>query len=93
MGEVLTVIAVFLMFFSLSLNFLCPFLAASEGGANVFTVSYFKTSAFLAQSPQLYKQMCICADFDKVFCVGPGKPLPPVCHLIHWQTGKRDARG
>lgn len=65
------------MFFSLSLNFLCPFLAASEGGANVFTVSYFKTSAFLAQSPQLYKQMCICADFDKVFCVGPGKPLPP----------------
>uniref|UniRef100_A0A668SZK8 Aspartate--tRNA ligase, cytoplasmic n=1 Tax=Oreochromis aureus TaxID=47969 RepID=A0A668SZK8_OREAU len=45
--------------------------AASEGGANVFTVSYFKTSAFLAQSPQLYKQMCICADFDKVFCVGP----------------------
>jgi len=52
----------------------CVFLtAASEGGANVFTVSYFKTSAYLAQSPQLYKQMCICADFDKVFCVGPGK--------------------
>lgn len=49
------------------------FTAASEGGANVFTVSYFKTSAYLAQSPQLYKQMCICADFDKVFCVGPGK--------------------
>ncbi|RXM29519.1 Aspartate--tRNA ligase, cytoplasmic [Acipenser ruthenus] len=45
--------------------------AASEGGANVFTVSYFKTSAFLAQSPQLYKQMCIAADFDKVFCIGP----------------------
>ncbi|CAB1346701.1 unnamed protein product [Coregonus sp. 'balchen'] len=31
--------------------------AASEGGANVFTVSYFKTSAYLAQSPQLYKQI------------------------------------
>ncbi|KAM6080417.1 aspartate--tRNA ligase, cytoplasmic [Theristicus caerulescens] len=45
--------------------------AASEGGANVFTVSYFKSSAYLAQSPQLYKQMCICADFEKVFCVGP----------------------
>ncbi|XP_046689204.1 aspartate--tRNA ligase, cytoplasmic-like, partial [Homalodisca vitripennis] len=28
--------------------------AASEGGANVFTVSYFKSSAYLAQSPQLY---------------------------------------
>ncbi|XP_071788973.1 aspartate--tRNA ligase, cytoplasmic-like [Asterias amurensis] len=44
--------------------------AASEGGANVFTVSYFKTNAFLAQSPQLYKQMAISADFNKVFTVG-----------------------
>lgn len=39
----------------------------------MFTVSYFKSSAYLAQSPQLYKQMCICADFDKVFCIGPGE--------------------
>eukprot|EP00127_Corallochytrium_limacisporum_P005326 Clim_evm2s203 gene=Clim_evmTU2s203 len=44
--------------------------AASEGGANVFKVSYFKSSAFLAQSPQLYKQMAIAADFDRVFEVG-----------------------
>jgi len=44
--------------------------AASEGGANVFTVSYFKESAYLAQSPQLYKQMAIAADFDKVYTVG-----------------------
>ncbi|XP_045457662.1 aspartate--tRNA ligase, cytoplasmic [Melitaea cinxia] len=44
--------------------------AASEGGANVFTVSYFRNSAYLAQSPQLYKQMAIAADFDKVFTVG-----------------------
>ncbi|XP_024872147.1 aspartate--tRNA ligase, cytoplasmic isoform X1 [Temnothorax curvispinosus] len=44
--------------------------AASEGGANVFTVSYFKGTAYLAQSPQLYKQMAIAADFDKVFTVG-----------------------
>ncbi|XP_001606085.1 aspartate--tRNA ligase, cytoplasmic [Nasonia vitripennis] len=44
--------------------------AASEGGANVFTVSYFKSSAYLAQSPQLYKQMAIAADFEKVFTVG-----------------------
>ena len=42
--------------------------AASEGGANVFEVSYFKRHAYLAQSPQLYKQMAIAADFDKV-CV------------------------
>merc|ERR1711892_830217 len=44
--------------------------AASEGGANVFKVSYFKGSAYLAQSPQLYKQMAIAADFEKVFTVG-----------------------
>ncbi|XP_069119964.1 aspartate--tRNA ligase, cytoplasmic-like isoform X1 [Argopecten irradians] len=44
--------------------------AASEGGANVFTVSYFKNNAYLAQSPQLYKQMALCADFDRVFTVG-----------------------
>lgn len=44
--------------------------AASEGGANVFEVTYFKGSAYLAQSPQLYKQMAIAADFDKVFTIG-----------------------
>lgn len=36
----------------------------------MFTVSYFKDSAYLAQSPQLYKQMAIAADFDRVFTVG-----------------------
>jgi aspartyl/asparaginyl-tRNA synthetase len=45
--------------------------AASEGGANVFQLDYFKRSAFLAQSPQLYKQMAIASDFDKVFTTGP----------------------
>eukprot|EP00054_Salpingoeca_dolichothecata_P037805 m.11947 g.11947 ORF g.11947 m.11947 type:complete len:700 (+) comp7899_c0_seq1:31-2130(+) len=44
---------------------------ASEGGANVFKLNYFKSNAFLAQSPQLYKQMSICSDFDRVFEVGP----------------------
>ncbi|KAH3699237.1 aspartate--tRNA ligase, cytoplasmic-like [Dreissena polymorpha] len=43
---------------------------ASEGGANVFEVTYFKTKAYLAQSPQLYKQMCISADFEKVYTIG-----------------------
>jgi len=43
---------------------------ASEGGANVFQVSYFKGNAYLAQSPQLYKQMAIAADFGSVFTVG-----------------------
>ncbi|KAJ2442639.1 aspartate--tRNA ligase dps1, partial [Coemansia sp. RSA 2424] len=45
--------------------------AASEGGANVFRVDYFKQNAFLAQSPQLYKQMCIAADFAKVYEIAP----------------------
>lgn len=35
----------------------------SEGGSNVFRINYFKTEGCLAQSPQLYKQMCIQADF------------------------------
>ncbi|GAU87499.1 hypothetical protein RvY_00331 [Ramazzottius varieornatus] len=44
--------------------------AASEGGANVFTVSYFKSSAYLAQSPQFYKQMAIASDFNRVYTIG-----------------------
>lgn len=43
----------------------------SEGGANVFKMKYFDREACLAQSPQLYKQMCVMADFDRVFEVGP----------------------
>ena len=52
---------------------LFSFPAASEGGANVFQVSYFKSHAYLAQSPQFYKQMAIAADFGKVYTVGAGK--------------------
>jgi len=43
----------------------------SEGGANIFEVTYFATKAFLAQSPQLYKQMLIAARFERVFEVNP----------------------
>ncbi|KAL0072026.1 aspartate--tRNA ligase dps1 [Marasmius tenuissimus] len=45
--------------------------AATESGASVFKVSYFKGNAFLAQSPQLAKQMAIAADFERVYEVGP----------------------
>ncbi|KIM85253.1 hypothetical protein PILCRDRAFT_5591 [Piloderma croceum F 1598] len=45
--------------------------AASESGASVFKVSYFKGDAFLAQSPQLAKQMAIAADFERVYEIGP----------------------
>ena len=41
--------------------------AATESGAEVFKVNYFGRTAFLAQSPQLAKQMAISADFGKVF--------------------------
>ena len=44
--------------------------SASEGGAELFSLKYFEKEAFLAQSPQLYKQMCAIA-FEKVFAVLP----------------------
>lgn len=44
---------------------------ASEGGSSVFQVEYFGSSVYLAQSPQLYKQMCINSDFNRVFEIGP----------------------
>ncbi|KAH8172709.1 tRNA synthetases class II (D, K and n) domain-containing protein [Sarocladium implicatum] len=45
--------------------------AATESGAAVFKVNYFGRRAFLAQSPQLAKQMAVSADFGRVFEVGP----------------------
>ena len=45
--------------------------AASESGSEVFRVDYFGSSAYLAQSPQFYKQMAIAAGFDRVLEVGP----------------------
>lgn len=44
---------------------------ASESGAEVFKVEYFDTTAYLAQSPQFYKQMAISAGIDKMFEIGP----------------------
>ncbi|HEY7779549.1 MAG TPA: aspartate--tRNA(Asn) ligase [Ktedonobacterales bacterium] len=44
--------------------------AATESGASVFPVDYFGRTAFLAQSPQLYKQMMV-GVFERVFEVGP----------------------
>src|SRR5439155_11854763 len=43
---------------------------ATESGANVFAVDYFGATAFLAQSPQLYKQIMV-GIFERVFEVGP----------------------
>ncbi|KAK6588324.1 aspartate--tRNA ligase [Cryptosporidium xiaoi] len=44
---------------------------ASESGASVFKVDYFSNTACLAQSPQLYKQMSVCGDLERVFEIGP----------------------
>jgi nondiscriminating aspartyl-tRNA synthetase len=44
--------------------------SATESGANVFALDYFGTPAYLAQSPQFYKQMMV-GVFERVFEVGP----------------------
>jgi nondiscriminating aspartyl-tRNA synthetase len=45
--------------------------SASESGAELFKVEYFERMAYLAQSPQFYKQMAMAAGFGKVFEIGP----------------------
>ena len=48
----------------------CIISAASEGGTELFPVQYFEKKAYLAQSPQLYKQMLACS-MEKVFTITP----------------------
>ena len=44
---------------------------ASESGADVFELTYFDRKAYLAQSPQFYKQMAMAAGLERIFEVGP----------------------
>ncbi|MGY5861662.1 MAG: aspartate--tRNA(Asn) ligase [Candidatus Thorarchaeota archaeon] len=44
---------------------------ATEGGANLFEVKYFEKQAYLAQSPQFYKQLMLLAGFGRVFEIAP----------------------
>lgn len=44
---------------------------ATESGSSVFQLNYFGRPAFLAQSPQLAKQMCIAAEHERVYEIGP----------------------
>jgi nondiscriminating aspartyl-tRNA synthetase len=44
---------------------------ATEGGTQLFPISYFDREAFLNQSPQLYKQIMMAAGLERVFEVGP----------------------
>ena len=45
--------------------------AGAEGGANLFRMEYFGRRAYLAQSPQFYKQMAMAAGFERIFETGP----------------------
>lgn len=44
---------------------------ATEGGAELFPIQYFEDKAYLAQSPQLYKQLAVIGGFDKVYMIMP----------------------
>jgi nondiscriminating aspartyl-tRNA synthetase len=60
--------------------------SATESGANVFAVDYFGRPAYLAQSPQFFKQMCV-GMFERVYEVGPvfrAEPHDTVRHLAEY---------
>jgi nondiscriminating aspartyl-tRNA synthetase len=60
--------------------------SATESGANVFEIDYFGRPAYLAQSPQFYKQMCV-GMFERVYEVGPvfrAEPHDTARHLAEY---------
>ena len=60
--------------------------SATESGANVFEVDYFGRPAYLAQSPQFYKQQLV-GVFERVYEVGPvfrAEPHDTVRHLAEY---------
>lgn len=46
-------------------------ITSTESGSELFEIKYFETKAFLAQSPQFYKQMAMAAGLERVFEIGP----------------------
>jgi nondiscriminating aspartyl-tRNA synthetase len=62
--------------------------SATESGANVFAIDYFGRPAFLAQSPQFYKQMLV-GVFSRVYEVGPvfrAEPHDTARHLAQYTS-------
>ena len=63
--------------------------AGTESGAEVFPVIYFGREAYLAQSPQFYKQMAVIAGLERVFEVGPvfrAEPHHTTRHLTEYHS-------
>lgn len=63
--------------------------AGTESGAEVFPVLYFGKEAFLAQSPQFYKQMAVIAGLERVFEIGPvfrAEPHHTTRHLTEYHS-------
>ncbi|GHJ45090.1 aspartate--tRNA(Asp/Asn) ligase [Catellatospora sp. TT07R-123] len=61
---------------------------ATESGANVFAIDYFGRPAYLAQSPQFYKQMMV-GVFERVYEVGPvfrAEPSDTTRHLAQYTS-------
>ncbi|GID32169.1 aspartate--tRNA(Asn) ligase [Paractinoplanes brasiliensis] len=62
--------------------------SATESGANVFRLDYFGRPAYLAQSPQFYKQLMV-GVFERVFEVGPvfrAEPSDTARHLAQYTS-------
>ncbi|MGW0802795.1 aspartate--tRNA(Asn) ligase [Nonomuraea sp. NPDC002799] len=62
--------------------------SATESGANVFGIDYFGRPAYLAQSPQFYKQAMV-GVFERVYEVGPvfrAEPHDTVRHLAQYTS-------